>query len=83
MEFSQHYKSTLETLYRWSLDCLRQCQKGLRSVQCLLLYLKLSIDKQSVQYVAEVPVFRNSILLQRNNKNSEIEVQVHKLTQPL
>lgn len=69
--------------YWWLLDCLRQCQIGLRSVQCLLLSLWLNIYKQSVQYGAEVPVFRNSILLQKNIKNSEIEVQVLKLTQPL
>lgn len=41
------------------------------------------MDKQSVQDMANVPVFGNFILLHRNNKNSEIDVSVLKLTNPL
>lgn len=32
------------------------------------------MDKQLVQDAAKVPVFGNFILLQRNNKNCEIDV---------
>lgn len=70
MAFSQHYTSTLATLYWW-LIVWDNAKVNLLGVQCLLISLRLNIDKQSV---AKVPVFGNSILLHRNNKNSEIDV---------
>lgn len=70
MAFSQHYTSTLATLYWW-LIIWDNAKVNLLDVQCLLISLRLNIDKQSV---AKVPVFGNSILLLRNNKNSEIDV---------
>lgn len=70
MAFSQHYTSTLATLYCW-LIIWDNAKVNLLGVQCLLISLRLNIDKQSV---AKVPVFGNSILLLRNKKNSEIDV---------
>lgn len=73
MAFSQHYTSTLATLYWW-LIVWDNVKVNLLGVQCLLISLRLNIDKQSVQDVAKVPVFGNSTLLHKNNKNSEIDV---------